>query len=282
MTNVKAEGDVKAEGIDFSVIAPPAYLDAFVAQEPARLHHVAAQRLLSDEVYRAFFAREAERGAEIIVDNGLFDLGYALPAARLAEAALAVSAREIILPDVMSDGAATFTASERAAREIRDLSGDAFRLCAVLHATDDEEWRRTYDAFVTSDWVGAIALPASRRPDPYGRLCRTRWLATAHLEDRGLVHDPIVYRLLGLGRTGHLELVEQREHAWISSVDGAAPVVLGAMGIALLPGGPYEKPSTPRIEKLGPIAEERFDLIRKNIAVVRAAAGSAVTIAEEH
>ncbi|WP_069625402.1 hypothetical protein [Streptomyces niveus] len=272
---------ITTAGIDFSVIAPPAHLEDFVAQEPARVHHVAAQRVLSDETYRAFFAREAERGAEIIVDNGLFDLGYALPAESLVEAALAVSAREIILPDVMRDGAATLKASERAAREIRELSGDAFRLCAVLHAADDDEWLRTYDAFVTSDWAGAIALPASRRPDPDKQLCRTRWLATAYLQEHGLVNDLLVYRLLGLGRTGHLELIEQREHEWIASVDGAAPVILGAMGISLLPEGPYEKPSTPRIEKLGPIPEGRFDLIRKNIYVVRAAAGSTVTIAEE-
>lgn len=270
-----------ATSIDFSVIAPPAYLNAFVAQDPARVHHVAAQRVLADASYRAFFSREAERGAEIIVDNGLFDLGYALPATDLVEAAMAVSAREIILPDVMRDGAATWKASEQAAREIQELSGDAFRLCAVLHAADDEEWRRTYDAFVTSGWAGAIALPASRRPDPEGQLCRNRWLATAYLEDHGLVHDLIIYRLLGLGRTGHLELIEQREHEWISSVDGAAPVILGAMGIALMPEGPYVKPSTPRIEKIGPISEDRFDLIRQNIAIVRAAAGSTVTIAEE-
>ncbi|MFJ9712150.1 hypothetical protein [Streptomyces sp. NPDC101234] len=268
-------------GIDFSVIAPPAYLEDFVAQEPARVHHVAAQHVLSNQIYRAFFAHEAKRGAEIIVDNGLFDLGYALSAERLVEAALAVSAMEIILPDVMRDGAATLKASEKAAREIRELSGDAFRLCAVLHAVDDDEWLRTYDAFASSDWAGAIALPASRRPDPDEQLCRTRWLATAYLKDHGMVDDLLVYRLLGLGRTGHLELIEQRDHEWISSVDGAAPVILGAMGIALLPEGPYEKPSTPRIEKLGPIPEDRFDLIRKNIRVVRAAAGSAVTIAEE-
>lgn len=271
-----------AKCLDFSVIAPPAYLNDFVAQEPAVVHHVAAQQVLADESYRSFFAREAERGAEIVVDNGLFDLGYALPAASLVEAALAVSAREIILPDVMRDGPATLRASEQAAREIRKLSGDAFRLCAVLHAADDDEWRHTYDALVSSSWVGAIALPASRRPDPDGQLCRNRWLATAFLEEHGLVDDLMVYRLLGLGRTGHLELIEQREHEWISSVDGAAPVILGAMGITLVPEGPYEKPSTPRIEKLGPIAKDRFELIRQNIAVVREAAGSTVTIAEEH
>ncbi|MFJ2218363.1 hypothetical protein ACIQVO_39980 [Streptomyces sp. NPDC101062] len=269
-----------AGSIDFSVIAPPAYLDVFVAQEPARVHHVAAQHVLSDPVYRAFFAREAAHGAQVVVDNGLFDLGCSLPPAALVEAGRMVGAAEIILPDVMRDGAATLKASEQAAKEIRDLTGDAFRLCAVLHAADDEEWLRTYDALVTSDWAGSIALPASRHPDPDGQLCRTRWTATRYLEDRGMVEERIVYRLLGLGRTGHLELAEQREHEWIASVDGAAPVILGAMGIALLPEGPYEKPSTPRIEKLGPIPESRFGLIRQNIAVVREAAGSSVRIAE--
>jgi hypothetical protein len=268
-----------AKSIDVSVIAPPAYLDAFVAQEPARVHHVAAQRILTDPAYRAFFHREAQRGAEIIVDNGVFDLGRALPATDLVEAARVVDAHEIILPDVMGDGPATIKASEEAARQIRDLS-EEFRLCAVVHAADDPEWLRCYEHLASGDYVDAIALPASRRPAPEGQLCRTRWAATRYLEDHGMVEERIVYRLLGLGRTGHLELVEQREHEWIASVDGAAPVVLGAMGVELLPGGPYDKPNTPRIEDLGPIPYDRFELIRRNIGVLREAAGSNVRIPE--
>ncbi|WP_158894043.1 hypothetical protein [Amycolatopsis anabasis] len=268
-----------ATSIDVSVIAPPDYLDAFVAQAPARVHHVAAQRVLTDPTYRAFFRREAQRGADIIVDNGIFDLGHALPPNDLIAAARAVAAREIILPDVLRDGPATITASDAAAREIRDRCDD-LRLCAVLHAADDHEWLRCYDQLVSREYVDAIALPASRRPDPENQLCRTRWTATRYLDDHGMIEDRIVYRLLGLGRTGHLELVEQREHEWTASVDGAAPVILGAMGIALLPEGPYDKPPTPRIENLGPIPEHRFDLIRRNIAVLREAAGSAVRIPE--
>ncbi|GII96724.1 hypothetical protein [Sinosporangium siamense] len=267
------------KSIDFSVIAPPRYLEAFVAQEPARVHHVAAQHVLSDSAYRKFFRREAERGAEIIVDNGVFDLGHALPAADLVLAARAVDAREIILPDVLGHGIATIKAGDEAAREIRELS-DEFHLCAVLHAADDQEWLRCYDHFASSHYVGAIALPASRRPAPEEQLCRTRWAATRYLEDHGMVEERIVYRLLGLGRTGHLELVEQREHEWIASVDGAAPVSLGAMGIAMLPDGPYDKPKTVRVEHMDPIPEKRFDLIRQNIAVVRRAAGSNVRIPE--
>ncbi|PPK63352.1 hypothetical protein V5P93_002321 [Actinokineospora auranticolor] len=265
--------------IEFSVIAPPDYLDAFVAQAPARVHHVAAQHVLNDPLYRDFFHREAGRGAEIIIDNGVFDLGEALPAEDLVAAARAVNAKEIILPDVMGDGPATIQASDEAAREIQDLS-DEFRLCVVLHAATDKEWLRTYDYFASSAYVGAIALPASRKPASDELLCRTRWTATRFLENHGLVEDRITYRLLGLGRTGHLELAEQREHEWIASVDGAAPVILGAMGIPMLPDGPYEKRPTPRIENLGLIPEERFGLIRRNIDVVREAAGSTVRIPE--
>jgi hypothetical protein len=263
--------------MEFSVIAPPAYLDAFVAQDPPTVHHVAAQRVLADPDYRHFFRKEADGGAEIIVDNGVFDLGRALPAPLLVEAAHSVHAREIILPDVMGQGLATVKAGEEAARRILDLADD-IRLCAVLHAADDTEWLHVYEHFVTSPRIGAIALPASRRPAPENLLHRTRWTATRYLADHGMVDDRLVYRLLGLGRTGHLELVEQREHPWIASVDGAAPVILGAMGIALTSGGPYEKPHTPRVDDLGPIPEDRHDLIRANIAVVREAAGSTTRI----
>ncbi|MFY7070261.1 hypothetical protein ACOQFV_30760 [Nocardiopsis changdeensis] len=266
-------------GINVSVIAPAAYLADFVAQDPATVHHVAAQRVLNDPSYRAFFQCEAERGASIIVDNGVFDLGRALPAEDLVRAARAVHAEEIILPDVMGDGPATIKASDEAAARIQDLS-DEFRLCAVVHAADDEQWLRCYDHFASCDYAGAIALPASRRPAPPDRLSATRTAATAYLKKHGLVNHRLVYRLLGLGRTGHLELVEQREHDWIASVDGAAPVLLGAMGIAMLPEGPYSKPKTPRVEELGTIPPERFPLIKANIAAVRRAADCPLRIPE--
>src|SRR6266545_1101980 len=134
--------------INVSVIAPAAYLREFVAQDPATVHHVAAQRILQDPTYRAFFLEEAELGATIILDNGVFDLGEALGPEDLVRAARSVRAAEIILPDVMHDGPATMRASDTAATQILDLS-DEFRLCAVIHAADAEEWLRVYDHFVS-------------------------------------------------------------------------------------------------------------------------------------
>jgi hypothetical protein len=269
--------DNAAHGINVSVIAPAAYLRDFAAQDPATVHHVAAQRVLGDPQYRAFFLEEAELGAVIIVDNGVFDLGEALPAADLVRAARAVHAREIILPDVMHDGLATIRASDLAATQILAIT-DEFRLCAVVHAADNHEWHHVYDHFTSSDYTGAIAFPASRSKEPSRELPKNRVAATAYLEENRLVAPGLIYRLLGFGRTGHLELISQRAHAWISSIDGAAPVLLGMMGVRMLPRGPYDKPPTPRVETIRHIDPGRFPLIRDNIQTVRAAAGCPVKI----
>ena len=266
-----------AHGINVSVIAPAAYLRDFAAQDPATVHHVAAQRVLSDPEYRAFFLEEAELGAAIIVDNGVFDLGEALPAADLVRAARAVRAQEIILPDVMHDGLATIRASDLAAGQILGIT-DEFRLCAVVHAADDREWNHVYDHFASRDYIGAVAFPASRSREPSRELPKNRVAATAYLEENGRVVPGLIYRLLGFGRTGHLELISQRAHTWISSVDGAAPVLLGVMGVRMLPRGPYDKPPTPRVETIRHIDPGRFTLIRDNIQAVRDAAGCPIKI----
>ena len=269
--------DGSSETISVSVIAPAAYLRDFAGQSPATVHHVAAQRVLSDLAYRAFFLEEQQRGAAIIVDNGVFDLGESLGPDDLVRAARAVRAEEIILPDVMRDGPATVQAADRQPHEILELS-DEFRLCAVIHGADDAEWRRCYDHFASA------GTPApSRSLPPAGRnraasCARNRAAATRYLADHGLVDPARIYRLLGLGRTGHLELFEQREHEWISSVDCAAPVLLGAMGVRMLPGGPYEKIPTPRVETVETIDPARFQLIRDNIQTVRYAAGCPIQI----
>jgi hypothetical protein len=269
--------DRSSGAISVSVIAPAAYLRDFASQAPATVHHVAAHRVLHDRAYRQFFLEEQQRGAAIIIDNGVFDLGASLGPADLVRAARAVHAEEIILPDVMHDGPATIQASDHAAAQILGLS-EEFRLCVVIHGADDAEWRRCYDHFAAAEYAGAVAFPASRRKEPGSGLHADRAAATRYLEDHALVDPARIYRLLGLGRTGHLELPEQREHEWISSVDCAAPVLLGAMGIRMHPAGPYEKIPTPRVETVDIIDPARFPLIRDNIQAVRDTTGCPIQI----
>lgn len=259
-------------GIDVSIIAPARYLPDFARPPAPGVHHVTAQRVLEDRNYRDFYLEQVEQGSAIVLDNGVFDLGVALDAADLVRAAGLVKASEIILPDVMGDTDGTIEASDRGAAQILALT-DSYRLCAVVHGQTDADWLRCYEHFLEQDYTGTIALPASRKPGRTG-VAGDRVTATAHLAEHGLVDRNRGYRLLGLGRTGHLELFSQREHDWIASVDCATPVILGYMGVPMELHGPFEKIPTPRVETIVEIPAERFELIRRNIDVVRTAAGT--------
>jgi len=70
--------DESSKTISVSVIAPAAYLCDFAGQTPATVHHVAAHRVLRDLAYREFFLGEQQRGAAIIIDNGVSDLAGSL------------------------------------------------------------------------------------------------------------------------------------------------------------------------------------------------------------
>jgi hypothetical protein len=265
-------------GIQVSVIAPVQYLHDFVEQIPPTIHYIAAQRVLQDACYRRFYLEQAERGASLIVDNGVFDLGHSLCADDLVRAAREVNAYEIVLPDVVHDGRRTVLASERGARAVHRLT-DRFRLCAVVQGSSDSDWLRCYDQFVSADYVQAIAIPSPTHRPPLGGLVFDRLQATQHLDTNRLVAPHLVYRLLGLGDSGHIELSHQRQFQWIRTVDSSAPVVLGALGRRITPGQPYTKAST-RVEDLPPIQESCYPIIRQNIATLRAAAGCSLRLLE--
>lgn len=257
--------------ITVSVIAPTRHLQDFVAQDPPTLHYTAAQRLLDDHEYRRFYAEESERGARIIVDNGVFELGQSLDATDLVRAANAVHATEIVLPDVIQDGAGTVRASADAALHLARLTSD-FRLCVVVQGASNDDWRRCYDHFVAAPYVQTIALPAPLKTSRHTGVAYNRIEATRYLNDRRLVREDRVYRLLGLGDSGHLELAEQRQHTWIHSVDCSSPVTMGALGIAIAAGSPYTKTAV-RVDELAEIPDTRHGLVYHNIAILREAAG---------
>lgn len=257
--------------ITVSIIAPARYLREFVDQVPPTIHYIAAQRVLHDASYRSFYLEQAERGALLVLDNGVFDLGHSLGPEDLLSAARRVKAAEIVLPDVLHDGRATIGASEKAARILHRRT-DSIRLCAVVQGASDRDWLDCYNHFVRAAYVGAVALPSPKVRGQKHGLCADRLRATSHLHKEGLISPHLVYRLLGLGDSGHHELAQQREYPWIQSVDSSAPVVLGALGIRILQDAGYQKVAT-SVEALPPISQSRFALIRENISTFRAAAG---------
>lgn len=266
-------GVVDSQGIRVSIISPIAYLELFTARRPPAVHHVAAHQVLQSDRYREFFREQQRAGAEIVLDNGVFELGYSLPMSELINAARLVGAGEIILPDVRRRRVETIELVKRA---LYELDGDhdlGVRLCAVVQGENMADWLTCYEQLHAMPQVGSIALPATRKRSDSPDIALNRELATAYLADHGLIDPTRRYRLLGLGYRGHLELAEQRRFEWIESVDCATPVILGALGVQMLDDGPFEKLSTPRVETFEHIPADRHELIRRNIDVLRRAAG---------
>ncbi len=262
---------MNSPGIRVSVISPLPYLEMFTARRPPAVHHVAAHQVLQSDRYREFFREQQQAGAEIVLDNGVFELGYSLPMSELTNAARLVGAGEIILPDVRRRRVETVELVKRALDEL-DGKPDV-RLCAVVQGQDMADWLTCYEQLHAMPQVESIALPATRKHSDSPDIALNRELATAYLADHGLIDPARRYRLLGLGYRGHLELAAQRRFGWIDSVDCATPVILGALGVEMLENGPFEKISTPRVETFEYIPPDRHELIRRNIEVLRTAAG---------
>jgi hypothetical protein len=263
-------------GIQVSIIAPSRYLEAFVSQAPPTIHYLAAQHVLRDVAYRRFYLEQAEKGARLIVDNGVFELGQSLPAEDLVRAARLVKASEVILPDVIHDGRETILSTERAARLMhRGLSNVG--LCAVVQGSGDRDWLECHEHLASVSYLCSIALPSPKRTGSLAGIAFNRLQATKWLDLYGMVASHLLYRLLGLGDSGHLELQQQRRHPWIRSVDSSAPFVLGALGLSIRPGEPYRKPSF-GLERFPSISRTHYPLIRGNIEALRAAAGCTLWI----
>lgn len=260
-----------SHGILLSVIAPTAYLRELADQVEPTLHYLAAQRVLADERYRDFYREQAERGAHLVLDNGVFDLGTALDADDLVRAARLVRAREIVLPDVLHDGAATVAATDAAAAALA-RHGDEFMYCAVVQGASDGDWSACYDALAGRSYITALALPSPKRRGDTESLSYDRLYAATHLDASGLVRPNLTYRLLGLGDSAHIELAALRRFAWIQSVDCSLPLLMGALGMRIVTGEPFIKPSV-RVDELGSIPPDRIELARENVRTLRAAAG---------
>ena len=180
----------------------------------------------------------------------------------------------------MHDGPATIRASDLAAAQI--LEGD--RRVPAVRGGPRRRRKRVAPLLrpfrLAADYTGAIAFPASRGPrEPSDGLSKNRVAATAYLEENGLVDTGLVYRLLGFGRTGHLELIaaararldqlRRRRRAGLARADGRPDAAARPVRQAPDPAGGDGRAQ---------IDPDRFALIRDNIQAARDAAGCPIEI----
>ena len=248
-----------------------------MAQEPPTIHFLSAPRVLRSRRYCRFYRRERERGAYLVLDNGVVDIGEPLPPTDLARAVRLVCADELVLPDVLHQGRATMRLTGRAATQLRGLNESGLRFCVVAQGEDSSEWKRCLEWALSRPYADTIGLPSPEYRNRSTNLPFDRVAATRYINDQGLWQDGRPYHLFGVHDSGHLELRQQRRYSWIRSVDTSAPVVLGALGTSIESARGYRKATTP-IDNIGPIRPELFPIIVKNITVFRTAAGDGTII----
>lgn len=108
-----------------------------------------------------------------ILDNSLIELGGAVDLDRVLAAAEKIHADEIILPDVFQDGPATVKAVKEALQYLREKWPNRdwpFKLMAVVHGKDVEEWTACYKELMSMPDVDVLGIPkVCSKMHPQGR-----------------------------------------------------------------------------------------------------------------
>ena len=133
--------------------------------------HMFLTHLVEKYPFYATFAQEV-KGYKIL-DNSLIELGGAVDMKRVLDAAEAIGADEIILPDVFQKGPETIEAVNAALSELNDRYVNRswpYKLMAVAHGRDEKEWYACYQALLDNPDIDVIGIPkVLAKAHPQGR-----------------------------------------------------------------------------------------------------------------
>lgn len=158
-------------------------------------YHLALSHLiLESEEYRDFYREESERGIIVGVDNGLVEQGESLPLSSVLEAAKAVEAKEIVLPDVLGDADASLGATLDGLVEYQSRDEALpYRLMAVPHGDTAADWLTSYVELLQIQEISVIGISMFDSDlFPGGRVG-----LLDSLEDWGLIDPTKRYHMLG-------------------------------------------------------------------------------------
>jgi hypothetical protein len=133
--------------------------------------HMFLTHLVEKYPFYAKLAKEV-KGYKIL-DNSLIELGGAVDMKRILDAAEAIGADEIILPDVFQKGPETIDAVNMALSELNDRYVNRswpFKLMAVAQGRDEKEWYECYMALLKNPDIDVIGIPkVLAKMHPQGR-----------------------------------------------------------------------------------------------------------------
>lgn len=162
-----------------------------------------------------------------ILDNSLIELGGALSMERLVNAAEAIQADEIILPDVFQDGAATVEEAKKSINWLKEHNMlGKYKLMVVCHGKTFEEWEDCFNKVNAMPEVDVIGVPK----------VTATWLPNHNRDDLYPIFKNTNKQVHLLGSWYSLsELLTLRKECWdfVRSADTCLPALCAIQNITV-------------------------------------------------
>lgn len=232
-------------------------------------HLVLSHIVANDPQYSIWHKEQSLKGAYVILDNGVEEKGTPDSVNTVIVRGHDIGAREIVLPDVMRDGAATIEMVNEALSQngevVSDCRKHGVKLAAVAQGVDRQEWIDCFDELNTDERIDTVMIP-KLLDEVWGY--GGRFAACSYLRATGRVLKYKQYHLLGVW-TDPLEIYLQSVHnPWIRSVDTALAFHAGYQGVSVtdIAQGRVGKPKRPgNYFSIDWISPEQSALIVSNI-----------------
>lgn len=201
-----------------------------------------------DAEYYQMFKNAVEAGREVILDNGVFELGTAWDANEFADWVYRLQPTCYIVPDVLENCDATVESFFDFTIKHRGLPGEVM---GVVQGKDYEDFVRCYKAIEPyCDRVGIsfdcswykVGMKSSNR---WEQLAGGRIRTLLRMEEDHVINPKKKHHLLGVALPQEMfaygTFQKQNTMRWITSVDTSNPVVHGLKGITYTTQGLQDK-----------------------------------------
>lgn len=219
-----------------------------------------------DEAYYNLFKDAVARGREVILDNGVFELGSAWNADEFATWVEKLSPTYYIVPDVLEKGEETIKSFFNFIENYNDLPG---KVIGVVQGRNLHEFIECYKAIEPyCDKVG-ISFDCSwyeegvRGINHWERLAGGRLKTLIQMDEAGIINHDKPHHLLGVSLPQEMQHYRLYGWKWIDSVDTSNPVVHGLKNIAYTSDGLRDKET----QKLYTLINSQVDAQQMNTIV---------------
>ena len=183
-----------------------------------------------DEEYFQLFKDAVAVGREVILDNGVFELGEAWDADQFAGWVDKLRPTYYIVPDVLEKSEATIESFFNLTKTYKGLPG---KIIGVVQGENMHEFIKCYKAIEPyCDKVG-ISFDCSwyregmKTSNPWEQLAGGRLKTLLQMDEAGIINHNKPHHLLGVSLPQEMQHYKLYSWKWIDSVDTSNPVVHG-------------------------------------------------------